>query len=95
LKALPEIIASAAPASRFLNQRVVRLLQCINERAASLTQKCLLVVLVFYLLGVLGVAGGYLASGWDSTWSLGDQLLGAIEMGAIWPLLAIKLFSGA
>ncbi len=59
-----------------------------------MAKKCLLVVILFYLLGVFGVAGDYLARGWDSAWNFGDQLLGAIEMGAGWPLLVIKLIGG-
>ncbi len=59
-----------------------------------MVKKSLIAVILFYLLGVFGVASGHLASGWDSAWSLGDQLLGAIEIGATWPLLAIKLIVG-
>ncbi len=59
-----------------------------------MAKKCLLAVIVFYLLGVFGVAGGYLSREWDGDWSFGDQLLGAIEIGAGWPLLVIKLIGG-
>jgi len=55
----------------------------------------LIAVVLFYLLGVVGVAGGYLSSEWDGDWSFGDQLFNALEMGATWPLLVIELIVGA
>jgi hypothetical protein len=60
-----------------------------------LAKKVLITVVVFYLLGVFGVAGGYLSSEWDGDWSFGDQLFNALEMGATWPLLVIELIVGA
>jgi hypothetical protein len=55
----------------------------------------LIAVVLIYLLGVFGVAGGYLASEWDGDWSFGAQLSDALEMGATWPLLVIDLIVGA
>ncbi len=60
-----------------------------------MAKKILIAVVTFYLLGVFGVAGGYLSSEWDGDWSFGDQLFNALEMGATWPLLAIELIVGA
>jgi hypothetical protein len=57
-------------------------------------KKSLFIVVLFYLLGVFGVAGGYLSNEWDGDWSLGDQLFDALEMGATWPLLVIELIVG-
>ena len=56
--------------------------------------KSLIVVVLFYLLGVFGVAGGYLSSEWDGDWSFGAQLFDALKMGATWPLLVIDLIVG-
>ena len=55
----------------------------------------LIAFVLFYLLGVLGVAAGYLSSEWDSDWSFGGQLFDALKMGATWPLLVIDLIVGA
>ena len=55
----------------------------------------LIAVVLIYLLGVFGVAGGYLSNEWDGDWSLGDQLFDALEMGATWPILVIELIVGA
>ena len=55
----------------------------------------LIAVVLCYLLGVFGVASGYLASEWNGNWSFGAQLSDALEMGATWPLLAIELIVGA
>jgi hypothetical protein len=57
-------------------------------------KKSVIAVVLFYLLGVLGVAGGYLSSEWDGEWSLGPQLLDALKMGATWPLLVIEVILG-
>ncbi len=58
-------------------------------------KKRLIAVILLYLLGVIGVAGGYLSSEWDGDWSFGAQLSDALEMGATWPLLVIELIVGA
>lgn len=55
-----------------------------------MAKKGLIVVVVFYLLGVFGVAGGYLSSELDSEWGLGAQVLHAIKIGASWPMLVIE-----
>ncbi len=60
-----------------------------------MAKKVLIAVVTFYLLGVFGVAGGYLSSEWDGDWSFGNQLFNALEMGATWPLLVIELIVGA
>ncbi len=60
-----------------------------------MVKKSLMAFVLFYLLGVFGVAGGYLSSEWDGDWSFGVQLLDALKMGATWPLLVIELFVGA
>ncbi len=57
--------------------------------------KSLIAIVLFYLLGVFGVAGGYLSSEWDGDWSFGAQLVDALEMGATWPLLVIELIVSA
>ncbi|MEE9195531.1 MAG: hypothetical protein V3U44_06790 [Alphaproteobacteria bacterium] len=57
-------------------------------------KKGLIAVILFYLLGVFGVAGGYLSSQWDGEWSFGAQLFDALEMGATWPLMVIELIVG-
>ena len=59
-----------------------------------MVKKSLIAVILFYLLGVFGVAGGYLSSEWDGDWSFGAQLFDALEMGATWPLLVIELIVG-
>ena len=59
-----------------------------------MVKKGLIAVVVFYLLGVFGVAGGYLSSNWDSEWSFGQQLAEAIQTGFTWPKLAIDLIVG-
>ncbi len=64
-------------------------------RLHLVVKKSLFVVVLFYLLGVFGVAGGTLSSEWDGDWSFDDQLFNALEMGATWPLLAIELIVGA
>ncbi len=58
-------------------------------------KKSLIAVILLYLLGVFGVAGGYLSSEWDGDWSFGAQLFDALKMGATWPLLVIDLIVGA
>ncbi len=58
-------------------------------------KKSLIAIALFYLLGVFGVAGGYLSSQWDGDWSFGVQLIDALKMGATWPLLVIELIVGA
>lgn len=60
-----------------------------------MVKKGLMTIAVFYLLGVFGVAGGYLSSSWDSEWSLGQQIADAVQMGATWPLLVIQVITGA
>ncbi len=60
-----------------------------------MVKKSLIAVVLFYLLGVVGVAGGYLSSEWDGDWSFGVQLFDALKMGATWPLLVIDLIVGA
>ncbi len=60
-----------------------------------MAKKVLIAVVVFYLLGVFGVAGGYLAGGWDSEWGLSAQILDAVKMGAAWPLVMTELIVGA
>ncbi len=57
-------------------------------------KKSLIAFILFYLLGVFGVAGGYLSSQWDGEWSFGAQLFDALEMGATWPLMVIELIVG-
>ena len=59
-----------------------------------MVKKGLIAFVAFYLLGVLGVAGGYLSGEWDGEWSLGAQVVEAIKMGATWPILMIELISG-
>ncbi len=59
-----------------------------------MVKKVLIAVVVFYLLGVFGVAGGQLSSTWDNEWSLGQQLAEAIRIGITWPLLVINLIRG-
>ena len=54
----------------------------------------LIAFVLIYLLGLFGVASGYLSSEWDSDWSFGDQLFDALKMGATWPLLVIDLIVG-
>ena len=54
----------------------------------------LIVVVVFYLLGVFGVASGYFWGGWDAEWNLDDQVFAAIKTGATWPLLVIEQIVG-
>ena len=59
-----------------------------------MVKKSLIAVVLFYLLGLFGVAGGYMTSQWDGDWSLGAQSFDALKMGALWPLLVIELFMG-
>lgn len=60
-----------------------------------MVKKAVIAVTLFYLLGLLGVAGGYLSSQWDGEWSVGPQVLDAVKMGATWPMLVIELFVGS
>ena len=59
-----------------------------------MVKKVLIVIVVFYLLGVFGVAAGQLSSTWDNEWSLGQQLSDAAQTGLSWPKLAIDLIVG-
>ena len=59
-----------------------------------MVKKGVIAIIAFYLLGVCGVAGGYLSGEWDGEWSLGAQLAEAIKMGAAWPKLVIELIAG-
>ena len=59
-----------------------------------MVKKSLIALAAFYLLGLLGVAGGYLSSEWDSEWSFGAQVFDALKMGATWPLLVYELLLG-
>jgi hypothetical protein len=59
-----------------------------------LAKKGLIAVVLIYLLGVFGVASGYLSREWDSDWSFGDQLFDALKMGTRWPLLVIEQIVG-
>ncbi len=45
------------------------------------TKMGLIAFVLFYLLGVFGVAGGYLSSEWDSDWSFDDQLFERAPQG--------------
>jgi len=60
-----------------------------------LAKKILIVVVVFYLIGVCGVASGDFWGGWDNEWNLGDQILAATKTGTTWPLLVIEQIVGA
>lgn len=60
-----------------------------------MVKKGLITILVFYLLGVFGVAGGHLSNNWESDWGLGQQVAEAIQLGAQWPRLVIDLMTGA
>ena len=63
-----------------------------------MTKKILIVVVVFYLLGVFSVAGGYLSSEWGGEWggewSFSAQRIEAVKIGAAWPLLIIEQIMG-
>ena len=59
-----------------------------------MAKKALIGIVLFYLLGVFGVAGGYLSNEWDSDWSFDAQLLDTLKMGATWPMLVIELILG-
>ncbi len=65
-----------------------------DRRVTPVVKKGLIVIVVFYLLGVFGVAAGQLSSTWDSEWSFGQQLAEAIQTGLSWPKLAIDLIIG-
>ena len=60
-----------------------------------MVKKALITILVFYLLGVFGVAAGYLSNSWDSEWGLSQQAADAIQLGVAWPKLVIDLMTGA
>ena len=55
-----------------------------------MAKKGLIAVVLLYLLGVFGVAAGYLSTEWNSDWSFDQQLFNALKMGARWPLLVIE-----
>jgi hypothetical protein len=59
-----------------------------------LAKKGLIAVVLIYLLGVFGVASGYLSRKWDSDWSFGGQLFNALKLGTTWPLLVIEQIVG-
>lgn len=60
-----------------------------------MVKKSLITIVVFYLLGVFGVAGGYLSNSWDSEWGLANQVSDALQMGATWPLIVFELLVGS
>ena len=60
-----------------------------------MVKKGLIILVVFYLLGVCGVAGGYLSNTWDAEWGIGQQVADAIMMGVTWPVLVFDLIAGA
>lgn len=60
-----------------------------------MVKKSVIAVALFYLLGMLGVAGGYLSSEWDGEWTFGPQVLEALKTGATWPVLVVELFAGS
>lgn len=57
-----------------------------------MAKKILIAGVLFYLLGVFGVACAYLANQWDADWSLGYLILAALKLGVAWPLLVFQLF---
>ena len=59
-----------------------------------MVKKGLITVVAFYLLGVFGVAGGYLSSTWEDGWGFGVQLAESLKIGATWPQLVIELLVG-
>ena len=58
-------------------------------------KKCMIVAVLFYGLGVFGAGGGYFADNMDKDYSLGDQVIHAVEVGVTWPYLAYQLILGA
>jgi len=60
-----------------------------------MVKKIVIAVFAFYLLGVFGVAGGYLAEYWEEDWGTGDQILAALQTGALWPKLVVDVATGS
>ncbi len=58
-------------------------------------RKLLISVAALYLLGVVGVGGGYMSQNWTDEWPLGDQLADAVKIGASWPALVVWMVSRA
>ncbi len=56
-----------------------------------MVMRLLIVLLVFYLIGVFGVTIGYFSESWDSDWSLEYQINEAGSAAARWPLLTVEL----
>jgi hypothetical protein len=50
-------------------------------------------VVIFYLLGVFGVGGGYLTENWADDWGTGDQFIDALRIGFSWPVVIVDLFA--
>ena len=57
-------------------------------------KKGLIIVAVFYLLGIFGISAGYFASNWDDEWHLGAQLLDAFQVGIARPFIGIERIVG-
>ncbi len=60
-----------------------------------MVKRIMIAVVAFYLLGVFGVTGGYLAEYWENDWGTGDQVLTALQNGALWPKLVVEAATGS
>lgn len=60
-----------------------------------MVKRIVISAVVFYLLGVFGVTGGYLSEYWEEDWGTGDQVMTALETGALWPKLVLELATGS
>ncbi len=59
----------------------------------QMAKKVAITVVLFYLLGVIGVTTGALAMNWNADWSLQQQLGEAAWIGFGWPLSVVELFT--
>ena len=60
---------------------------------SRMVMKALIVLLVFYLIGVFGVTAGYFSKSWDSGWNPEYQINEAVSAATRWPLLTIELLT--
>ncbi len=59
-----------------------------------MAKKVLIAIVIFYLLGVFGVGGGYLSQNWADDWGTGDQFSDALRIGFSWPVVIVDLIAG-
>ena len=54
-------------------------------------KNALLGVVTFYLIGVVGVGGGYLARNWADEFDFDEVLGESIRVGVTWPTIVLEM----